>query len=50
VIEYNLTTGWVLETRDSAGQTQYIVAFQGEWFPEGESVIQVEYRCAGGCR
>jgi len=50
VIEYNLTDGWVLETRDSGGQTQYIVAFEGEWFPEAGSVIQVEYRCAGGCR
>jgi len=50
VIEYNLTDGWVLETRESSGETQYIVAFEGEWFPKGGSVIQVEYRCAGGCK
>jgi hypothetical protein len=49
-IPYSFTDGWVLETRETAGQTQYIVAFERTYFPEGGSTVQVEYRCAGGCR
>jgi hypothetical protein len=49
-IPYGFTDGWVLEIRETGGQAQYIVAFERNYYPEGGSIVQVEYRCAGGCK
>ncbi|HUU00244.1 MAG TPA: hypothetical protein VM425_02250 [Myxococcota bacterium] len=49
-ISYNLATGWVLENTTSGGEEQYIVAFEGEYYPEGGSTVQVKYACKGGCK
>jgi len=50
VIAYSLADGWVLETREAGGSTQYIIAFERSYYPEGGSIVQVEYRCSGGCK
>ena len=46
MIENDLAQGWVLEPPE----TQNIVAFEGNYFPEGGSTVQVEYHCRGGCK
>ncbi len=48
-IPYDLTNGWVLETTNEGGVDQYIVAFEGNYYPPGGATIQVVYECAGGC-
>ncbi|MBW1872430.1 MAG: hypothetical protein JRJ19_10215 [Deltaproteobacteria bacterium] len=49
VIPADLANGWVLETKTIGTEEQYILAFQGLYFPEGGSTVQVVYRCDGGC-
>ncbi len=50
VIPYSFTEGWVLETRQVDQATEYVIAFERNYFPEGGATVQVEYRCAGGCK
>jgi hypothetical protein len=50
VIPYSFTDGWVLETREAGGTTEYIIAFERNYFPEGGATVQVEYSCSGGCK
>ncbi len=49
-ISPDLTNGWVLESELLAGATNYIIAFQGLYFPPGGSTVAVIYSCVGGCR
>jgi hypothetical protein len=44
-IDNDLAEGWVLEPPD----LQNIIAFEGNYFPEGGSAVQVEYHCRGAC-
>ncbi|MBN2493147.1 MAG: hypothetical protein JXR96_01045 [Deltaproteobacteria bacterium] len=50
VIPYSLASGWVIETRTIGDEDQYIVAFERDYYPDGGSVVQVEYPCLGGCQ
>ncbi len=49
-INYDYTSGWVLETPSVGSETRYVVSFEGNYYPLGGSVIQVVYSCAGGCK
>jgi len=50
LIPNNLAGGWVLESEVVDTLERYTVAFEGEYYPEGGSTVQVVYNCKGGCQ